>query len=136
MGFLAMDRRMFHELGGFDEGQAGAFSGFDIELVLKAWLMGYRLIVDPTVVVAHAFKKTQTYEVTVADVLHNQLRAAMLCFNDDRVERVLSYFKDNPALPAVTWKLMQSGIMQERADFQARRVHDDDWLFGKFGVEL
>ena len=135
LGFMVIQRQMFKDLGGFDEGQAGVFD-FDIELILRAWLGGYRLIVDPTVVVAHAFKKAFDWQVGAGDVLYNRLRVALLYFGDERIERVLGYYKDDPALPAVTLRLMQSGIMQERAEFQARRVHDDDWLFAKFGVEL
>ena len=65
-------------------------------------------------------------------VTHNLLRVALLHFSQPRLARVLGARGTTPA-SAPPWRMaVESDVWQKRAEFAARRVRDDDWLFEKF----
>jgi glycosyltransferase involved in cell wall biosynthesis len=76
-GCQAFRKKTFQALGGFDTGFT-RWGYQDEEICLRAWLQGYRVLVDPQVVVAHYFRTKAGYKVADQDVLHNFLRLAHL----------------------------------------------------------
>jgi glycosyltransferase involved in cell wall biosynthesis len=130
-GFMAMRRDTLERAGAFDDGMP-QWGSEDLELCVRYWLLGYEVWVVPEVTVLHYFRKRRPYGVRWHLLTHNLLRVALLHFNQSRTARVASalrnYVRFGPALAHA----VESDVWRKRADFAARRVHDDNWLFDKF----
>jgi GT2 family glycosyltransferase len=143
---LAVDRRLYAKLGGFDAGML-SWGVEDLDFGLKCWLMGHRILHDPQATIGHRFRDTfDDYPVPPEHVLHNQVRmvyknfgygtyaawmdACRLRNNDALAERA-------EGLWAAAWQLFVSGRAsadQERAYLQARRTRDELWYAKRFGL--
>jgi GT2 family glycosyltransferase len=130
-GCLAMRRDTFDAVGGFDEGLI-RYGVEDCELSLRLWLLGYELLLVPTVTVAHLFRDAIPHHVYWKTVLHNRLRFAFLHLSARRLARVVRAYQDSYALGPALALVMDSDITARRANLRVRRVHDDNWLFDKF----
>jgi GT2 family glycosyltransferase len=130
---MAMRRNVLRTTGGFDS-RLIRYGVEDCELSLRLWLLGYELWLVPSVDVEHEFHNRIPYEVDWRTVLHNRLRMALLHFSSSRRERVVEALKEYPDfLPAM--KLVTEGdAVFQRAVLEARRKHDDDWFFQRFGL--
>ena len=60
--FLAIRRRDFHTLGGFDEGLL-TWGSEDAELSLRIWRSGLRCLAVPRAEVSHLFRAGFSYPV-------------------------------------------------------------------------
>lgn len=129
---LSVRRGDFERLGGYDRGMT-RWGSEDTELCLRAWLMGYEVLVQPQVVIYHLFRTHHTYAVDGAEVLHNLLRLALLHFSTTRCTRVFEYYRNQPTFPASLLLLLQSDVMQRRSELHAARLRDDDWFMERFG---
>jgi len=130
-GFMAMRHDTLKRLGAFDEGMP-QWGSEDVELCLRYWLLGYEVWMVPDVIVRHYFRKQWPYGVESRLLLHNQVRVALLHFNQNRLGRVLTAFRSDPLFGSALAMALESGAWEKRAEFAARRVRDDDWLFEKF----
>lgn len=127
-GCQAFRRSTFQSIGRYDEG----FSqwGFeDVEICLRSWLLGYRVVVDPTVVIAHYFRESRNYEVNDAEVTYNFLRMIHLHLSPRRIRRVLKAVSTNLLVPEALDRLYCSDVFAIRADLLAARTYNDDWYF-------
>ncbi|MEW6697068.1 MAG: glycosyltransferase family 2 protein [Bacillota bacterium] len=135
-GCVAVKREVFNNVGGFERGFR--IYGFeDAELSLKLWLFGYRVVVDPGVVIKHHFRESQPYAITMEDYAYNALRVALSHFNTRRVGSVIdmfSYLKNFGSL--VAGILFESDVLQQRQQYFRRRVYDDNWFMEKFQIPL
>ena len=61
-GCQAFRRDTFRTIGRFDEGFT-KFGFQDVEICLRAWLLGYRVLVNPAVEIAHHFRTERNYQV-------------------------------------------------------------------------
>ena len=129
---MAMRHDTLKRLGAFDEGMP-QWGSEDVELCLRYWLLGYEVWMVPDVVVKHYFRKQRPYGVEARLPLHNKVRVALLHFNQIRLGRVLSAFRSDPRFGLALALAAESDVWKKRAEFAARRVRDDDWLFEKFG---
>jgi len=84
------------------------------------------------VTVLHYFRKANPYKVGWGAVTHNLLRVALLHFSQERITRVIDALKGNPNFAPALAHAVESDVWQQRAEFAARRVHDDNWYFDKF----
>lgn len=130
-GFMAMRRDTLERAGAFDEGMT-QWGSEDIELCLRYWLLGYEAWVVPEVTVLHYFRKQRPYRAESRLLVHNVLRVALLHFSQKRMGRVLSALRNHARFGAALALATESDVWRKRADFAARRVRDDDWLFEKF----
>ncbi|MEJ2366620.1 MAG: glycosyltransferase, partial [Deltaproteobacteria bacterium] len=119
----AMRREDFGTLGRYDQGMT-RWGSEDLEMCLRVWLMGYRVLVQPQTVVFHLFRKRHPYEVSGAKILYNQLRMVLLHMSTDRIARVFDYCKAKPE------------FSRSRRRFQIRRHYDDDWFFSRFSCHI
>jgi glycosyltransferase involved in cell wall biosynthesis len=130
-GFMAMRRETLERAGAFDEGMP-QWGSEDMELCVRYWLLGYEVWVVPEVTVLHYFRNARPYGVQWHLLTHNLLRVALLHFGERRLGRVASALRNRTRFGAALAQTVESDIWQKRAEFAARRVRDDDWLFEKF----
>jgi glycosyltransferase involved in cell wall biosynthesis len=130
-GFMAMRHDTLKQAGAFDEGMP-QWGSEDVELCLRYWLLGYEVWMVPDVIVRHYFRKRRPYGVKSHLLLHNQMRVALLHFNQIRLDRVLTAFRSHSRFGSALALAAESDVWGKRAEFAARRVRDDDWLFTRF----
>ena len=131
---LAMRRDIFQATGGFDDG-LGSHGSDDAELSLRLWLLGYELLLVPEVEVRHLFRTRFPYPVRWKTVLYNRLRMAFAHLGSPRLAKVFTALHRHKSFwPALTLNL-ERDILGWRADLFARRSRNDDWFFGRFGIE-
>lgn len=130
-GFMAMRRETLERAGSFDEGMP-QWGSEDLELCVRYWLLGHEVWVVPEVTVLHYFRKARPYGIHWHLLTHNKLRVALLHFSRQRMARVISALRNNARFGAALAQAVDGDVWQKRADFAARRVRDDDWLFERF----
>lgn len=103
-------RDTFLEMGQYDPGFTRW--GFeDVEMCLRAWLLGYRVAVDPAVTVAHYFRESRdNYDVDDGEVTYNFLRMIDLHFSPTRIRRVREAVRDNPHVASAQERLADSDV--------------------------
>jgi len=143
---FAVGRALYDRLWGFDPHMS--FYGVeDLDFALKCWLMGHRVLHDPSAVIGHKFQNQfERYAVPAEHVVVNELRAARKNFSssvwDDWVEqrrmRSLGPLAEHPeGLWARAWSLFEEGrpsAEQERSYLQSRRTRDEFWYAERFGL--
>ncbi len=139
-GCQAFRMDTFNAIGGFDEGFT-PFGFQDVEICLRAWLLGYRVVVNPSAVIAHFFRTEQRADIDDVGIVYNFVRLIHLHFSPERIRRSLRAIGPYPNLESAVDELYESDVFRIRADFERRRVHDDNWFFRQFvpeehGVEL
>ncbi len=118
----------FRAVGLYEEGFTRW--GFeDVEICLRAWLLGYRVIVNPRIVVAHYFRESRNYEVDDIEITYNFLRMIHMHFAPPRVRQVLKAISGNPLVPEALTRLYASDVFRVRAELESVRRYDDDWFF-------
>ena len=143
---LAMHRELYEALWGLDP-HMRSWGAEDLDLSLKCWLMGYRILHDPEAVVAHRFQRRfDRYEVPLEHFVANQLRMARKNLTHgtwtDWVDRCRSrhsaQLADHPeGLWARTWMLFEEdrlSVEQERAYLLGHRTRDEFWYADRFGL--
>jgi len=129
---LAMRRQVFEQTcGGWDGGllQRG---NVDNEIAVRLWLLGYKLLVIPDVLVKHRFRRKSPFHVGWPEYLHNRLRLAFAHFSDDRLGRVVSSLRTYPAFGDALRLVTESDIAARRRELFAVRRRNDDWYFDRF----
>jgi glycosyltransferase involved in cell wall biosynthesis len=131
--FLAMRRDVFDATGGFDSGMR-QLGGNDNELSLRLWLLGYELLVVPSVEAGHLFRTRIPFDATWAAVVHNRLRTAFVHFRQERIERVVDALRRYEAFPSGLAMTAAGDVFARRALLHAQRRRSDDWFFEAFGL--
>jgi glycosyltransferase involved in cell wall biosynthesis len=126
-------RTDFLRLGGYDGGMT-RWGCEDHELSLRFWLMGYRVMIHPDVVVQHLFRDVHPYRVEWYGILFNILRMTLMHMSPRRVTAVLDYYHHRPELGASLHDVLGSGVLAIRSQLNQTRVRTDDWWFAQFGV--
>jgi GT2 family glycosyltransferase len=134
-GCQAFRAETFTQLGRYDEGMTRW--GFeDIEISVRAWLLGYRILGVPAALVAHHFREERVFDVTQEGILYNYLRLLYLHFSPRRIAHLLAAMGSETELGRVLRALMQSDILELRRELEAVRPRDDDWFFATFAPTL
>lgn len=128
---LAIQSKAFEEIGHFDSG-IRLWGEEDSELSMRAWLMGYRVLCDPSVRVGHMFRKSHPYKIELTDILYNKIRFAFSHFNTERMTKCLRTISDTPQFRNILLMVIEQGAMDRRMDLFRKRIHNDDWFFTKF----
>ena len=132
---LAFRRDFFHGIEGFDSGMLGA-SMEDLEICLRAWLLGYQVFIVPEVVVSHLFRYDRSYKANGVNIIHNILRATYANFNAQRTQRVVAAIKPWPFFTEADHLIKESDIWSRRRSLEVKRIHDDNWFFEKFPMNV
>ena len=130
---MAMTREFFEAAGRFDGMRSYGME--DVELCIRCWLLGYSVIMVPGAEVAHWFKKIP-FPVDWHDYLYNRLRTAVLHFDGERLERIISVLRAKPAFSDAVTSLLLSDIWTRYAWIRERRKRDAGWFCAKFGIAL
>lgn len=134
-GCQAFRKDVFNEIGRYEEGFTRW--GFeDVEICLRLWLLGYRVMGNPTVIIAHHFREARNYDVDDCKVVFNFLRMIHMHFSPPRIRKVLKAVSNNLVLESAMTALYNSDVMILREKFHMSRVRDDDWYFDKFGPDV
>lgn len=131
-GCLAVARRAFEEVGGFDHGFR-TWGREDEEFSLKLWLFGYTCYAVPTVRILHVFRHTPPFELAWEDVGYNFLRMAHLHFKEERIEKCRHLVK-NIEVAQVEKELLAGDVLQTRKLYEQTRKFDDDWFMSTFQI--
>lgn len=79
---FAISRKLYLELRGFDR-YMHSWGLEDLDLGLKCWLAGYRILHDPSAVIGHRFRSSfDNYHVPPEHIIANQLRMARKNFTE------------------------------------------------------
>lgn len=133
--FLAVRRRIFELLGGFDPGFYG-YGHEDEEFSLRLWLMGHQLHVLYDSVAFHYFRHTQPYAVKPSSKYYNLLRLASVHFDQKRLEHILRLVQLRCNLPQIMAQLLLSDCAERRQALLRQRVFDDDWFMRTFRISF
>jgi len=133
--FLAVPRRVFVALGGFDASYAH-WGMEDLDLVVRLWSLGYECLLHPGVVVRHWSKHEDPpdYQRDWAPNLHNILLFGAVHFGQERWQQLQAAYADDPALPAQLRCVQDERHRERRAALRAVRCRDDDELFRQCGL--
>ena len=82
-GCALVKRKTFISLGGFDR-DFKVWGHEDVELSLKYWLFGYKILINPAVKILHIFREKHPYTVSMDYIYYNYLRIALSHFNSVR----------------------------------------------------
>lgn len=135
-GCVAVTRKVFNDVEGFETGFR-TYGFEDAEFSMKLWLFGYRVEVDPAVVVQHHFRSKHPYPITMEEYAYNGIRMAFSHFNWQRVGQVINmynYLRDIGML--VSELVLASDVLKQRERYLKRRKHHDDWFMNKFKIPL
>lgn len=129
----AMSRTVFEATGGFDEGMLGL--GYnDNEIGVRLWSLGYELWVVPSVVVGHLFRRNnQPYPLESWKPLHNRFRLAFVHFEEPRIGQVLHAWRNDRDFGRAVSAIALGDVARRRRAVAARRLHDSEWYFRRFG---
>jgi GT2 family glycosyltransferase len=141
---LAIDRKLYDQVWGFDT-HMRSWGNEDIDLALKVWTLGGRVLHDPAAVVAHRFQRFfEAYEVTAEYPLANQIRSARKHFTqsvwEDWLERAQQrstkkLWGHPEGVWARAWEVFQQdrkSAEHERAYLLGRRQRDEFWYASRF----
>jgi len=137
---FAVARATYHALLGFDTDMR-VWGSEDVDLGLKAWLMGYSVLHAPVPLLGHRFASIDSgYAVPPADVLANKLRMARKHFTtpvwDEWLQRAKARHGQAPFDEAFTiFESRRESAEREREFFMAHRVHDESWFTERFGLD-
>lgn len=131
----AFRREHFFALGQY-EGGFTRWGYEDVEICLRAWALGFRVVVNPAVTIAHYFRESRAYEVDDVEVTYNFLRMLHMHFRSERIERVMEALGGNPFVPPALDRLNRSDVLEIRRDLDAARRRTDDWFFQAINQRL
>ena len=135
-------RDAFLELGMF-ESSIPEWGGETLDFTIRAWLMGYRVQVNPSVKMGHRVK----YDINDYQYLRawdHEIYATLLpsykyFTNLNRIERCQNFYLNNISLKGyVPWannRAQQFRLGQYKERFVQMAKYNDDWLFDKFNIE-
>jgi GT2 family glycosyltransferase len=130
---LVMKREFFEAVGRFDTMRMYGME--DVELCLRAWLLGYSVIMVPGAAVGHWFKK-DPFPVGWHDFVYNRLRTAVLHFDGKPLERILKSLQSKPSFSDAVASLLVSDIWARHRFVRENRKHDAEWFCRKFEIAL
>jgi GT2 family glycosyltransferase len=135
----AMGRDAYDRLWGFDTGML-TYGSEDVDLGVKAWLMGHPVLHDPEPIIGHRFRPGfDLYPVPQEHLVVNQLRMARKHFSDPTWFDWLG--RTSARLPAEMWESAwrhyldgYESLERERSYLMANRVHDEFWYAAAFAM--
>lgn len=134
-GNMGITKEVFKKLNGFDN-LFQIYGAEDQELSIKAWLYGYRIVVNPNVKIRHLFRSSHPYQVTEANILFNTLCLAYSHFSKERIIKTIDAIKYNYYFSHAIADIKKNMdlILEQREKYLNERIYDDDYFFKKFDI--
>ncbi|MCH5138484.1 hypothetical protein JMF89_14930 [Clostridiaceae bacterium UIB06] len=132
---FGITKEAFEKIDGFDH-FFQVWGKEDEELCFKAWLYGYKIVINPEVKIRHLFRKRHPYEVTTVNVTYNMLCLAYSHFAKERLSKAISIAKNDCFFSKASneLKLNIDLIFKQREKYFRERVYDDEFFFKKFHI--
>jgi SAM-dependent methyltransferase len=108
---MAMRRRSYLELGGFDTGASDAFH--NLELCIRLWRCGLETLVVPQSHVAHEFAPAEA-EMDWDDFIANLLRLATLHLEEPALSEATRSLSSHASFPVAAAHLLHSDAIERR----------------------
>lgn len=127
-------RSFYFELQGLDGGLQ-IWGAENIDLSLRCWMFGGKVVVVTSSIVGHMFKSINNYRDINEIIISNKLRIAFINFSFDRFERILKSF----GLPKqnIDFRLRLNPLTEARQAYLLhKRIYDDDWYMNKFNLSI
>ncbi len=136
-GALGITREAFEKIYGFDN-LFQVLGAEDQELCLKAWLYGYKIVINPEVKVAHLFNRKRKYKVTSSNIIYNSLSLAYYHFGEKRLNKTLRMFMMEINFSNVQKDIKENyeKILNKRNKYFNERTYDDEFFFNKFRIHF
>lgn len=134
-GCLAISKRVFDDIGGFDRGFI-VWGHEDFEISLKMWLFGYTCYVQPQVTILHVFRKVFPYAVSTNHADFNMMRMAYSHFSEERIEKCKKFIRMREKADRIIELVLEKDALKQREEYFARRKYDDDWYFKRFNIDF
>ena len=134
-GCQAVRATTFQSLGQYDDGFK-QWGSEDLEICLRAWLLGYQVVADPNIIIAHYFREQANYEVNDSNVIYNYLRTAHVHFSPQRIRKLINSIGANPHLSVAMEWIFSDDTLRRREQMTTARVRDDRWFFEAFMPQL
>jgi polypeptide N-acetylgalactosaminyltransferase len=126
--FASMDKTFFEEVGAFDEGMV-FWGGENIDLPLRTWLFGGRVLTVPCSRIAHLeTKRGRDYRKNYTKVISRNYKRVVEVWFDDYKKY---YYHYNPMALA-----MDAGDLTSRFEVKKRALHNFDWFLKNVSPEL
>lgn len=127
----------FEKINGFDQ-YYQVWGREDEEISLKAWLFGYKVLVNPLIKIQHLFRTKHPYQVTPDNVIYNTLWLAYSHFDKDRIKKTIDILKKLPLYNDAANKFDKDIklVMEQRKKYFEERKYNDDYFFDKFNINL
>lgn len=134
---FGITKEAFEKVNGFDH-FFQVWGKEDEELCFKAWLYGYRVVINPEVKVRHLFRLRHPYEVTSANVTYNMLCLAYSHLKKERLIKAISIAKKDYffSKAAEDIKFNIDLIFKQREKYFKERVYNDEFFFEKFDISF
>ena len=130
---VAVRRDRFEAAGRWDEGLL-VRGGVDNEFGLRLWLLGWDMLIVPSVEIRHKFRTKAPYPVKWLEYIHNCLRYAFAHLKPERLAAVVLAMRKHPEFGAALTLVVERDVAVRRREMLARRIRDDDWYFERFGL--
>jgi glycosyltransferase involved in cell wall biosynthesis len=132
---FGITRECFDKINGFDK-LFQVWGKEDEELCLKAWLYGYKTVVNPEVKIKHLFRKKHPYEVTSVNFVYNFLCLAYSHFGLHRLEKTIHLAKYEYGFSDAASQIKKNAdmILKQREKYLNERKLSDDFFFEKFNI--
>lgn len=136
---LAMSKDLYRELRGFDRHMI-EWGVEDVDMGLKAWLLGYAVLHDPAPVIGHRFvSESSNFTVQEVNVVANEIRTARKHFTEPlwREWKRRAQRRYSRKAWAAAWALFEGrrqSVEEERDYLFSRRIHHEKWYARRFGL--
>ncbi|KJR97018.1 MAG: hypothetical protein VR68_13290 [Peptococcaceae bacterium BRH_c4a] len=132
-GCQAFRKSAFRKVGGYDRGFK-VWGREDEELSFKMWLFGHSLFVNPEIKILHLFRPAHPYPVSMDHVNYNFLRMACSHLSEGKLSSAFSLISGEHNFSSLLASVCLSDVWNQRSDYLARRLHDDEWYMKRFNI--
>lgn len=127
-------KNVFKEIGGFDK-YFEVWGKEDEELSLKAWLFGYKIVLDTRIEVKHLFRSKHPYEVTYENFIYNFLCMIYSHFSDKHLSKALNIACNHYAFSKAASKfILNENLLKQREEYFNKRKYNENYFFQKFNI--
>lgn len=132
---FGITREVFEKINGFDH-FFQVYGSEDFEICLKAWLYGYKVVVNPGITIQHLFKEVHKYEIPTSNVIFNILCLAYSHFGKERIIKIIDILKNDYSFSIASADIEHNAeqIFKQREKYLKERKYNDDFFFKKFNI--
>jgi GT2 family glycosyltransferase len=134
-GCMAIRRRVFREVGGFDAGFYGS-AREDEELAVRLWLWGYEVGCCRDIAVVSDGSLRPPWPTPAGAEGYNLLRLAASHFAEARLAGLICRMEESIDPTYLLSRVITDDTPANRGRSLRRRVHTDDWFMSRFHISL